>query len=125
MPIRGVSTAMQSESIGSMEVPAFRYDSRTVVLHWLSAFLVIFLWCSSQVIDFFPPGSPRIGMRSVHITAGVLLALVLIYRMSWRYSKGSRPEVEETGWIAMGSKFVHFALYALLATEVLLGLGNV
>jgi cytochrome b561 len=116
---------MPSQPFGSIKILDFRYDSQTVVLHWVTAFLVIFLWGSSQIIDFFPPGTPRIGMRSAHITPGVLLASVLIYRMTWRLSKGARPEVEETGWIAMGSKFVHFALYVLLATEVLLGLGNV
>lgn len=116
---------MQSRTLGSIEDLNFRYDSRTVALHWLTALLVVFLWSTSQVIDFFPRGSPRIGMRSTHIIAGVLLALVLVYRVTWRYSKGSRPPAEETGWIAIGSKVVHFALYALLVTEVCLGLGNI
>ena len=31
-----------------------RYDKRTIVLHWVVAILVAFMWCGAHAIDWFP-----------------------------------------------------------------------
>ena len=56
------------------------YDRRTIVLHWLTATLVLALWIVGQTIDFFPKGAPGVTVRSLHIMAGALLALVVAWR---------------------------------------------
>ena len=61
-----------------------RYDRRTIILHWTTAVLVVALWGSAQVIDWFPRGWPRVDARSVHITMGVTLVAVLIWRVAHR-----------------------------------------
>ncbi len=66
------------------------YDRRTIGLHWLTAALVIALWCVGQTIDWFPRGAPRMWARSAHIGAGRLLALVLLYRIWWRLTGGTQ-----------------------------------
>ncbi|MGH8202890.1 MAG: cytochrome b/b6 domain-containing protein, partial [Steroidobacteraceae bacterium] len=58
--------------------PAVTYDRLSIVLHWLTAGLVVVLWTLGQTIDFFPKGAPKIDARSVHITLGATLALVLL-----------------------------------------------
>src|SRR5690242_2843080 len=68
--------------------PPLRYDAISILLHWLTAGLVLLLWSSAQVIDFFPTGSPRITARSVHISLGVLLGLVQLGRLGWRITFG-------------------------------------
>jgi cytochrome b561 len=52
---------------------AFRYDRITVLFHWLTASLVLLLWCLGQSIDYFPRGTPRIAVRSMHILLGATL----------------------------------------------------
>ena len=64
--------------------PSLYYDRRTVVLHWITAALVVALWLLGQTIDWFPKGTPRVFARSTHISLGVALALVLVARVSWR-----------------------------------------
>jgi len=101
-----------------------KYDSRTILLHWLTALLVVLLWGVAQVIDFFPSGPLRVDARSVHITLGVTLLVVLALRIVWRLRGGRHLPAAETGLIGLAARVVHYALYALLIAEVALGLSN-
>jgi cytochrome b561 len=114
---------------------ADRYDTFTILLHWTTAVLVVLLWAiaspdipmtaGTSLIDFMPKGQPRIVMRSVHITLGVLLIVVLLIRLSWRASSGQGlPPAGQGHWWA-AEKLGHYALYVLLAATLLLGLANV
>lgn len=104
--------------------PLLRYDRRTLALHWLTAALVIGLWCVGQTIDFFPKGAPRTTVRSLHITFGALLGGVLVYRLWWRASGGLRLPPAGTGRLDAVASRVHQLLYLLLIVTVLLGLAN-
>jgi len=101
-----------------------RYDRRTLALHWLTAALVIGLWCAGQTIDFFPKGTPRTTVRSLHIVFGALLGLVLAYRIWWRASAGLHLPPAGAGWLDKFASLVHKLLYLLLIATVLLGLTN-
>lgn len=101
------------------------YDSRTVTLHWISALLVLGLWIAGQSIGFLPRGEPRVPVRSLHITAGVVLALVLIARIAWRTRGGVRLAPAEPGLLGRLAVWVHYLLYALMVTIVVLGLASV
>ena len=39
--------------------PTARYDNVSILLHWLTAALIILLWIIAQVIDDFAKGTPR------------------------------------------------------------------
>ena len=101
------------------------YDSRTVFLHWLSAALVLLLWTLGQSIDWFPRGAPRVTVRSLHITLGVLLALVLVVRVAWRRSGGVKLAAADPGLAGKAAVGVHHLLYLLLLGAVVLGLASV
>lgn len=101
------------------------YDRCTVVLHWLTAALVASLWCLGQTIDWFPKGDPRIFARSLHISAGVALAVVLIVRLQWRFAGGGiHLPPAGAGRIDQLATLVHRLLYALLLATVVLGIAN-
>lgn len=104
---------------------ALHYDTTSIALHWLTAALVLLLWCLGQTMDWFPRGTPRIMARSVHITAGVLLGLILLYRIGWRAMAGRRLPPAEHGVLHALATLVQFALYALLIAAVALGVANV
>ena len=100
------------------------YDRRTARLHWATAVLVTVLWVIGQVIDWFPKGVPRISARSVHITLGVLLAVVLVRRIVWRSRSGRRLPPANPGAWGHVARSVHWVLYAALAAVVVLGMLN-
>jgi cytochrome b561 len=104
--------------------PAARYDGISILLHWLTAALVVILWTLGQTIDFFAKGAPRIDARSTHIVLGATLGIVLLARMLWRASGGRRLPLANSGWIGVTAKIVHYGLYILVAVTVVLGICN-
>jgi cytochrome b561 len=104
--------------------PAVTYDGVSIVLHWLTAALVVILWTVGQTLDFFPKGAPKVDARSVHITLGATLGVVLLVRMLWRASAGQRLPLANAGWLGVTAKIVHYGLYVLVGATVALGIFN-
>ena len=104
--------------------PAARYDGVSILLHWLTAALVVILWTLGQTIDFFSKGAPRIDARSVHIVLGATLGIVLLVRMLWRAGAGRKLPLANSGWLGVTAKVVHYGLYVLVGATVVLGIFN-
>ena len=102
-----------------------RYDSTTIRLHWITAALVLVLWLLGENIDWFSRGDPRVYARSMHIALGAVLALLVVWRIVWRATRGRRLPPAELGPLKLMSALVHLALYVLLVGVVVFGLGNV
>ena len=100
---------------------ARRYDRTTMVFHWLTALLVVSQWLGAQTIDWFPRGPLRVDARSVHITLGVALALLLAGRILWRLTEGRRLPLADKGVLNVVAKGTHWVLYLLLITMLALG----
>ena len=115
--VSAVTVAEAATSEGS-------YDRRTILLHWITAALVILLWGIAQVIDLFPKGPPKIAVRSVHIVLGVLLGVVLLMRIVWRTRSGRRLPPANQGVLGYLARTVHFGLYLAVVSVVLLGISN-
>lgn len=104
--------------------PAARYDNFSILLHWLVAALIILLWIIAEVIDDFARGTPRITVRSVHITLGVMLAVVIVVRLAWRASPRRRAPLAEAGLLGTAARIMHYGLYALVIATIALGITN-
>ena len=102
---------------------ARRYDAATIFFHWATAALVVFQWVGAHAIDMFPPGAGQMNARSVHITSGALLTVLLVARLSWRATYGRRLPLADAGLLNLLAKGTHWTLYALLVTAVLAGMG--
>jgi cytochrome b561 len=100
------------------------YDQQTIRLHWATAVLMTVLWGIAQIIDWFPKGAPRISVRSVHIIFGVLLGVILVMRIVWRSRSGRRLPLANQGVSGYVARIVHLALYAGLASVIVLGVLN-
>lgn len=105
-----------------VDAAATRYDTTTIVLHWLIAILVAVQWLGAQTIDFFPRGALRVDARSMHITFGLVLGTLLLVRIIWRATKGRRLEAADEGFLHVIAKATHYALYLLLISMVLVGI---
>lgn len=118
-------TSKTIERVGAVSAePVPRYDGTSILLHWLTAVLVVSLWTLGQTIDFFAKGTPRIDARSVHIVLGATLGAVLLTRVLWRARAGRKLPLANPGWIGAVARAVHYGLYLLVATTVVLGVLN-
>ena len=109
---------MQPVSVG-----ATRYDRTSITLHWVTGLLVVSQWCVAQMIDWAPRGAPRVPMRSLHLSIGVVLAVLVLGRLAWRATAGRRLPAADPRPLHMVAKATHWGLYALLVA--ILGLGLV
>lgn len=100
---------------------AMRYDTLTILFHWLVALLVLEQFAGGLTIDLFPRGPVRTGAISFHIACGISLTVLVILRMAWRFSLG-RQLPAEPGMLNRIARGVHHLLYLLLGLIVLVGL---
>lgn len=105
--------------------PAARYDNLSILLHWMTAALIILLWVIAQVIDDFARGTPRMMVRSVHIALGVTLAVVIVARLAWRASPRRRAPLAQAGLLGNAARIMHYGLYVLVIATIALGIANV
>lgn len=98
------------------------YDSRTVLLHWVTAGLVTSLWVLGQTGDLLPRGSVRTGVWSVHVLLGFVLAVLIAYRLI-RRARGISAPARESTLERLGAA-MHVVLYALIIATVALGIWN-
>ena len=99
-----------------------RYDLPTIWFHWAVAILVLIQWGIAQVIDLFPAGMPRVEARSVHISLGLCLGVLLAAQILWRAKWGRVLPPADKGLLQSLAITVHYALYALLIVMVLVGI---
>jgi cytochrome b561 len=102
-----------------------RHARTTIVLHWLTALLVVALWTIGQTIDFAPNGALRVDYRSLHMLLGVTLGIVLIIRLVWRITRGGMLPPLDQGLLLLIARVTHWLLYALMLVTVGLGITNV
>jgi cytochrome b561 len=104
------------------ETQGLRHDPTTIALHWISAVLVVMLWVIGQTIDFAPNGPLRVDYRSLHITLGILLGVVLMARLAWRVTRRVELPPIDHGVLLFIARVTHWLLYVLLILTVGLGL---
>lgn len=100
------------------------YAPAQKTLHWLIFLLVIGLYGLTFGEDFFPRGDPgRDAVWWLHISFGLLLAVLVALRVGVRISRGT-PQMP-TSMTEIEKKLAHaahFLLYALLVAIPVLGI---
>ncbi len=97
-----------------------RYDDFAILLHWLTALLVVAQFAISQTWGFAPRPTRHL-MIVAHMSFGILLAAIVVTRIVWRLSPGHRVRRAWTGPAEGLAKGMHWLLYGLLAAEGVLG----
>ena len=97
-----------------------QYDSNTIFLHWLTAFIVLFQFLTAEFWDDFPRPEKHFLILS-HMSLGFLLAIVLAIRILWRSSLGIKIPQTAPALLDRGARALHVLLYALLAVQMPLG----
>lgn len=68
-----------------------RYSAPAQLFHWLSVLLVGFAWLSGLLGDDLPKGSIRAMGLFAHVSAGQIIAALLVLRILWRFNDPPRP----------------------------------
>ena len=100
------------------------YDATTIRLHWLTAFIVLLLWTLGQISDLFPHGLINSGLWSVHVVLGFLLVPLVLFRIVWRHTGGTRIDRSGYGALYVVTKAAHYVLQGLLILAIALGVAN-
>ena len=105
------------------ERPA-RYTTPAAVLHWVTVPLMMFMLFIGQGYMHVPRGASLAGFApSTHVTAGILILLLAVARLSWRIGHPPPALPRTTAkWQAASSHVVHWAIYALLIAVPVTGL---
>ncbi len=96
------------------------YDSVAITLHWLTAVLVLVQFVLGQTWGWFSRPTHHL-MVVAHMSYGIMLTVVILMRLLWRFAFRRHVASLESGWVRMASTTVHYVLYGLLATEAVLG----
>ena len=100
------------------------YGAISKSLHWLTVALVIVAWVLGTFGDNLSRGRARDFGMFVHITAGLLVIVLLVARVIWRTVDPPPPtEITPLGsWIEAVGKLTHLTLYLLLAATPIMGI---
>ena len=92
-----------------------RYGAAPIFLHWLTVILVVVAWTLGIFGDDIPRGELRDFARFVHVSAGLLVVILLVGQLAWRIADPPPPtEVTPLGpWADRAGRLAHYALYAL------------
>lgn len=96
------------------------YDNVAIALHWLTALLVIVQFALGQTWGWFSRPTHHL-MVTTHMSLGIILALVVIARLLWRFAFHRQLRSLESGLVRIASTTVHYVLYTLLLTEAVIG----
>jgi cytochrome b561 len=100
--------------------PGSQYDTNTILLHWLTALIVVFQFLSGEFWDFVAKPQKHF-LIVTHSSLGALLAVILLIRIVWRLSVGIKIAETSPTLLDRGARALHILLYVLLAVQMPLG----
>lgn len=105
----------QNFSIATQE--QIRYDRMMVVLHWVLAIALIAQWgLGNWMVDLpkEPPGY-RAGWFNLHKSIGLVMGLVILWRMGWRLTHSIPAPLEATSQLQrLAARLTHGLLYVCM-----------
>jgi cytochrome b561 len=106
--------------------PALRYSRQARWFHWLAFIAGALAYFFINLRGVFPRGSAaaRVPMQG-HILFGVAVLAIVLPRLLHRLRNAPPPAPAIAPWEALLSRLTHFALYAFLLVQPVLGLFTV
>lgn len=101
----------------------YRYGVLSRSLHWLMLILLVAIYASVELHEFFPKGSDaRAALMTLHFMLGLSVLGFVLLRLSVLLSGPvPRIEPEPENWEKLSAKAMHIALYALMIGMPLAG----
>ncbi|WP_455274959.1 cytochrome b [Rhizobium herbae] len=100
-----------------------RYDRGTIVLHWLTAAITLFMFVSPYIWKTFERRTPpRLEIQFYHFSIGLLFGIIILGRIFWRANYGKKLPPPEGARNYRIAEAMHHLLYALLVIQISLGI---
>ncbi|GAB3592195.1 cytochrome b [Acetobacter peroxydans] len=115
----GPEPASQTMSTTPQE-HATRYDNPTIIMHWLSAFLIVFQFVLGETWHW-PPRPVHHLMVVAHLTIGVILTVLIPFRLWWRLTQGRHFTAQLAPLDRFFTVAMESTLYGLIGVEIVLG----
>ena len=100
---------------------AWRHDGVTIILHWLTAALVILQFLLAETWGFFPKPVHHL-MITGHMSFGLIFAAVFGLRIIWRLLPGRLHFNNGADLASRAARLMHNMLYVLAGAEIPLGI---
>jgi len=92
-----------------------RYTGFAMLAHWITTALLFLMLPFVWVAENFPPGETRTFWYLMHESFGIMIFLLVIARVTWRFAHPPPPLERPVGPVAKGlSHLSHWGLYAVL-----------
>lgn len=102
---------------------ADRYARGAVILHWLIAVLIVMNFLGAGYAEDLPRPEKMVVM-GYHKANGILILLLTLVRIGWRFAKPPPPLVETLkAWEAAVAKVTHTLFYFLMLAIPVAGWG--
>jgi cytochrome b561 len=128
LPLQSLMAVGEAEGQGMIiedSEERISYDRRTIILHWLVGGTIAFMWLLARLNMLLPKGPLRLSLWSIHLLVGICLAGLIAARIGWRLTRGDRLPAPEHGLRHRVAVAIHYTLYLLMLTVVLLGLAHI
>ncbi|MCK8787038.1 cytochrome b [Roseomonas sp. NAR14] len=92
-----------------------RYDGVAQLLHWVTTFLLFLMLPFVWVAENFPEGPVRVFWYLMHESFGIMIFLLVIARVTWRFAHPPPPPPRTEGpALRAVARVTHWLLYAVL-----------
>lgn len=113
---------MTVDTASGLPAERSRYDGATIILHWLTALLVIVMFALPQIWQQLERRTPpRLFLIDLHFSLGITLTGIVLVRILWRAVQGRRLPHAGPKLAQHASRIVHWAFYILLPAQLALG----
>lgn len=102
---------------------AQRYAAPTIWLHWLMFLLMIAVYATIELREFFPKGSdPRETLKALHFMLGLSILFFMVLRIAARLQSPT-PHIEPPlpAWQKWAAITLHMTLYVWMIAMPILG----
>ena len=110
-----------------MSATVQRYNLIAIILHWVSALLMIYMifWGEGLVKGkpWMTPPTAAIN-PGLHASLGILILIIAVVRLGWRLMNPPPVDVPMPVWQARASHVLHWAFYALMILIPLSGMAE-
>lgn len=99
-----------------------RYNLISILLHWLMFFMISIAFGLALILDDLPKAIKPFWVN-IHFVIGVLVLLLLLVRVIWRFVNGTPPLPSDMhAHTKRATQIVHALLYGLMALIPIVGI---
>lgn len=104
-------------------MPATRFSTASIILHWTMALAIAAAWILAQAIDLVPRGPGRTAMLGSHVLVGLAVLALLLPRFLARLrGPVPAPAPGTPSWETRLAAATHGLLYALMLAQPVTGI---